>query len=222
MFSPDGRLLQVEYAKKTVKQGTSVLAIVCKNGVVIVADKRILDKLIVSHSIEKVFQIDEHIAAAASGIVSDGRMLIEKAQVIAQQHRITYDEPVDIVTLVKEICNLKQSYTQYGGVRPFGVSLLFAGVDSTGPRLFLTDPTGIHWEYKATAIGEGEDELKEILSKEYKETMTVDDGLRLGVSALKRVLGKEFNIDRIDGAFIDSGKRDFREFSKEQVKKASR
>lgn len=222
MFSPDGRLLQVEYARKTVRQGPSALGIVCKDGVILVADKRILDKLMVAFSVEKVFQIDEHIAAAASGIVSDGRMLTEKAQVIAQQHRVTYDEPIDIMVLVKEICNLKQAYTQYGGVRPFGVSLLLAGVDDAGAKLFLTDPTGIYWEYKATAIGEGEDELKEILSKEYKDTMSVEEGLRLAVSALKRVLGKEFSIDRIDGAYIDSGTREFKGFTKEQIRKVAK
>src|SRR3990167_1681033 len=90
MFSPDGRLLQVEYAKKTVKQGTPVIGIVCKDGVILIADKRVIDKLIVVQSVEKVFQIDEHIAAAASGIMSDARILIERAQILAQQHRVTY------------------------------------------------------------------------------------------------------------------------------------
>src|SRR3989338_6044704 len=89
MFSPDGRLLQVEYAKKTVKQGTSAIGVVCKDGVVLVADKRIVEKLIVPESVEKVFQVDEHIGATASGIISDGRVLIERSQVLSQQHKIT-------------------------------------------------------------------------------------------------------------------------------------
>ena len=222
MFSPDGRLLQVEYAKKTVKQGTSVLGIVTKEGVIIVADKRIISKLIVSESVEKIFQVDDHMVAAASGIVSDGRLLIERAQVLAQQHKVTYDEPVDIITVVKEICNLKQAYTQYGGARPFGVSLLFGGVDTTGARLFMTDPTGIFLEYKATAIGEGEDEINDILTKEFKENMTLNDGLRLGVSALKRVLGKEFNLERIDAVFVDSEKKEYRGLSKDFIRKVSK
>ena len=169
MFSPDGRLLQVEYAKKTVKQGTSTLGIVCKDGVLLVADKRITDKLIVPTSIEKVYQIDEHIGASASGILSDGRILIERAQVTAQQHKVTYDEPISVPDVVKEISNLKQAYTQVGGARPFGVSILFAGVDKEGARLFVTDPTGIYFEYKATAIGEGDGDIKEVLDREYKE-----------------------------------------------------
>nr|MBA4405015.1 proteasome endopeptidase complex, archaeal, alpha subunit [Nanoarchaeum sp.] len=218
MFSPDGRLLQVEYAKKTVKQGTSALGITCKDGVILLADKRIIEKLIVSATIEKVFQIDDNMAAVAAGIVSDARILIEKAQVMAQQHRVTYDETMDTYSLVKEICNIKQQFTQYGGARPFGVSLLIAGVNSR-PRLFLTDPTGIYWEYKATAIGEAEDELKEILVKEYKEIMTLDDGMRLGVSALKRVLGKDFNIERLDGCVINMADKKFKKITKDDLRK---
>ena len=87
-------------------------------------------------------------------------------------------------TLVKEVCNLKQAYTQYGGARPFGVSLLFVGVNDS-PRLFLTDPTGIHWEYKATAIGEHEDEIKEVLSKNYKDNMSTEDGIKFHLTHLK-------------------------------------
>ncbi len=219
MFSPDGRLLQVEYAKKTVKQGTPVMGVVCKDGVLLVADKRIIDKLIVVNSVEKIFQVDEHVAAAASGIMSDARILIEKAQVMAQQHRVTYDAPMEPHALVKEISNLKQAYTQYGGARPFGVSLLFAGIND-GPQLFLTDPTGIHWEYKATAIGEFEDELKEVLSKNYKESMTIDEAIKMTVNALKSVLGKEFNLDRLDGAYIHTSDKKFKRLTKEYIRKA--
>ena len=218
MFSPDGRLLQVEYAKKTVRQGTSTIGIVCKDGVLLVADKRIIDKLIVGHSVEKVFQIDEHIAASASGILSDGRILIEKAQVLAQQHRVTYDEPIDVHSIVKDMCNLKQAYTQYGGARPFGVALLVAGVDGKA-KLFVTDPTGIYFEYKATAIGEAEDDIKKILEKKYKENMSLDDGLSLAIGALKAVLGKEFSLDRIDGCYIPLKTKKFKKLGKEYIKK---
>lgn len=218
MFSPDGRLLQVEYARKTVRQGTPTIGIVCKDGVLLVADKRITERLIVSKSIEKVFQIDEHIAAVATGIVSDGRVLIERAQLLAQQHRVTYDEPIDTKSLVKEICNIKQAYTQYGGARPFGVSILFGGVDDN-PRLFVTDPTGIFFEFKATVVGEYEEEIKEILNKEYKENMSVQDGLRLAIKALKKVLGKQFDIERVCGACVGLDKK-FRYLSRGEINKA--
>ncbi|MFH1376727.1 MAG: archaeal proteasome endopeptidase complex subunit alpha [Candidatus Woesearchaeota archaeon] len=218
LFSPDGRLLQVEYAKKTIKQGTSAIGIVCKDGVVLVADKRVVDKLIVAKSIEKTFQVDQHIAAAASGIMSDGRILIEKAQLLAQQHRVSYDESIELHILVKEICNIIQSYTQYAGARPFGVSLLFTGINSE-PRLFLADPTGIHFEYKATAIGEAEDEIKDILSKEYRESMTVEEGTKLAISILRRVLKKEFNIERLDGSYIKTSDKKYHKLSKDFIKK---
>ena len=215
VFSPDGRLLQVEYAKKTVKQGTTALGIVCKDGVVLLADKRVTEKLVVAKSIEKVFQIDEHIGATVSGIVSDGRILIERSQLLAQQNRVTYDEPIDIQSIVRDICNVKQMYTQVGGARPFGVSLLFGGIDGSGIRLFLTDPTGIYFEFKATAIGEAETEIKEILDKEYKESLSVNDGIALGIKALKKVLDKDFDINRIDGAYILTSDKKFTRLEKE-------
>lgn len=213
MFSPDGRLLQVEYAKKTVRQGTNTIGFVCKDGVVLVADRRITDKFIVPQSVEKVFQIDEHVGAAASGILSDGRVLIERAQVMAQQHRVTYDSSIDTQSLVRDICNLKQLYTQMGGARPFGVSVMFIGVDENGkagdPKLFVTDPTGIFFEYKVAVIGENDGEIREIFEKEYKEDMSVDEGIKLAVKALKRVLGKDYDAVRVDGAFIMNDERKF-------------
>ena len=219
MFSPDGRLLQVEYAKKTVKQGTSALGMVCKDGVLLLADKRINEKLIIHSSVEKIFQIDEHIGATASGILSDGRILIERAQLMAQQHRITFDEPVDVISLVKDICDLKQFYTQVGGARPFGISLLFAGISAGKPELYMTDPTGIFFAYKATAMGEGETELKDMLEKQYKDNITIEEGLKLAIRALKKVLGKEFDIERIDGAYITLKDKKFTKLSRDKIAK---
>lgn len=219
MFSPDGRLLQVEYAKKTVRQGSSVIGIKCEDGVLIVADKRVVDKLIITESIEKIFQVDDHMVAAASGIVSDARVLIERAQLKAQQHKVTYDSPIDTITVVKDICNLKQMCTQSGGLRPFGVSILVAGIDESGLRLFETDPTGIFFEYKATSIGEGEVEIEEILQKNYKENITVEAGLKLSIKALSKVLGKEFVINRLDAAYIDKNTLKMKNVSKEKLEK---
>jgi|ETNmetMinimDraft_2_1059921.scaffolds.fasta_scaffold90529_1 proteasome alpha subunit len=220
MFSPDGRLLQVEYAKKTVRQGTSALGIVCKDGVLLMADKRVSEKLIIPKSLEKIYKVDEHIGATASGMLSDGRVLIEKAQLVAQQHRVTYDDTIGILNLVKDICDMKQFYTQYGGARPFGVSILFAGVNEH-PQLYVTDPTGIFFEYKATAIGEGEAEIKEFLDKNYRENLNVEDGIKLAVKALKKVLGKEFDINRIDGAYISSKDKKFVRVTRDRLSKVA-
>lgn len=222
MFSPDGRLLQVEYAKKAVRQGTTSMGIVCKDGVLLLADKRILEKLMIGQSIEKVFQVDDHIGASATGFLMDGRVLIERAQLMAQQYRVTYDSNMDILSLVKDIANLKQAYTQFGGARPFGVNILFAGVDDEGPQLFVTDVTGIYFQYKATAVGEVETQLKEILEKEYDETINLEQGLKLAVSAFKTVFGKDFEPDRLDGAYVKTSDRLFRRLDKDYLRKLAK
>jgi len=219
MFSPDGRLLQVEYAIKTVRIGNTAMGIVCKDGVLLVTDKRINDKLIVASAIEKIFMIDDHIIATAAGILSDARVLVEKAQQKAQENRVTYDSPVDTLTIVKDVCSLKQICTQSGGLRPFGVSLLVAGIDEDGMKLFRTDPTGLYYQYKATVIGEGEGDILEILHKDYKENMTVQQGLKLCVGAIKKFLGEKFSIDRIDAAFIDAKEKQMVKVSHEEIEK---
>lgn len=218
MFSPDGRLLQVEYAKKTVNQGTTAVGMVCKDGVLIVADKRVTESLIVPSSVEKVFQIDDHIGCAAAGILSDGRILIERARLLAQQNKVTYDSSIETESLVKEICDIKQSFTQFGGARPFGVSLMFVGVDDK-KSLFVTDPTGIFVEFKATAIGEAENEIRDLLRTKYKETMGIKEGVKLGVSLLKKALGKGFDIKRVDAAYIKEGDKTFKKLAGEEIRK---
>lgn len=217
MFSPDGRLLQVEYAKKTVKQGPTAIGMVCKDGVLLVTDKRIVDPLIVTDAIEKIFQIDDHIGAAAAGIISDARVLVERAQIKAQQHRVTYDSAIDTLSIVKNMSDLCQICTQSGGLRPFGVSILVVGIDNDGPKLFETDPTGIFFRYHATVVGEGEDGVEEILHKKYKPTMTIEEGLKLSVQALKDVLDESFNSDRLDAAYIRNDELKFRKFSKKEL-----
>ena len=218
MFSPDGRLLQVEYAKKTVKQGTSAIGMICRDGVLLVADKRISDELIIPKSVEKIFQVDDHICATASGILSDGRILIDRARLFAQQHRVTYDGDVELGLLVKDICDIKQYFTQVGGARPFGVSLLLVGVNDGG-ELFVTDPTGIYFQYKATAIGEFENEIKSLLLKEYKENLDINNGLKLSVKILKKVLMKEFDIKRLDVAFINNKDKKFTRLDMGEINK---
>lgn len=219
MFSPDGRLLQVEYAKKTVRQGSTAIGMVCSDGVLLVADKRIVDSLVVPESVEKIWQIDEHIGAAASGILSDARVLIDRAQLRAQQNRVTYDSEIDTLTIVKEMCDLKQICTQSGGLRPFGVSILVAGIDDHTPRLFETDPIGIFFQYMATVIGEGEVEVEEILHKEYNQNLTMEEGLRLSLKALKKVLGENFSVNRIDAAYISTTEKKFRKVAKQRIEK---
>ncbi len=217
MFSPDGRLLQVEYAKKTVKQGSTAIGMICSDGVLLVTDKRVVDSLIIPESVEKIFKIDEHIAATASGILSDARVLIERAQVKAQQYRVTFDSPTDALSIVKDLCNLKQLCTQSGGLRPFGVSILLAGVDEKGFSLYQTDPTGIYFQYKATVIGEGEAEIEEILHKEYKESLTIEQGMKLAIKSLSKILGENFSLERVDCVYIKKNTNKFTRATKQKL-----
>ena len=223
MFSPDGRLLQVEYAKKTVKQGSTALAIACKDRVVFVADKRITSKLMVPESIEKMFRVDDHIGVTASGIISDARVLVDRAQLRAQQHSVTFDTGIDVISIVKEVCDLKQVCTQSAGLRPFGVSLLVGGVEDDGTvKLFLTEPYGLYFQYKAVAIGEGETEVEQFLLKKYKASLTVEEGLKMGLQAMKDYLKENFDVERVDAAFIDNKRRKFTKLSDEELRKLTK
>ncbi|MBR9676744.1 archaeal proteasome endopeptidase complex subunit alpha [Candidatus Woesearchaeota archaeon] len=217
MFSPDGRLLQVEYAKKTVKQGSAAIGIVCKDGVLLVTDKRIVDPLVISESVEKIFKIDDHLGATAAGILSDARVLVERAQLKAQQNRVTYDSPVDVLSIVKDICSLKQVTTQSGGLRPFGLSLLIAGVDDNGPALYQTDPAGLYWQFKATVIGENDTQIEEILHKEYKETLTIEEGLKIAIKALNTSV-ENLNANRLDAAIITTTDKKLTRLTREKIK----
>tara|TARA_Y100000310_G_C20494132_1_gene720690 strand:+ start:111 stop:815 length:705 start_codon:yes stop_codon:yes gene_type:complete len=217
MFSPDGRLLQVEYAKEAVRQGSTAVGMVCCDGVILITDKRVADSLVVAESVEKIFQVDGHIAATATGYVMDGRILVRRAQVIAQQNQVTYNTKIETAMLVKEISDIKQSFTQFGGARPFGVSILFAGVDDK-PQLFVTEPTGIFFEYRATAVGDGADSVKSMLRKEYREDMTMDEGIKICVKALKKVLGKEYDNKRLDGAYVSLSDKKYRKIERKKLK----
>jgi proteasome alpha subunit len=207
MFSPDGHILQVEYAEKTVRLGSASIGIVCSDGIVIIADKRMNDSLMTPESANKISEIDHHIIGTAAGILSDARVLIERAQLISQQHRVTYDSPIDVASVVKDISDIKQQYTQHPGVRPFGVAVMVAGIDSKN-RLFVSDITGNYFEFHATAIGENDEKIKEHLRKDYKSSIKIDEALKLGLNIFREVKGKNFNIDNFDAAFILGGEKE--------------
>ena len=202
MFSPDGHLLQVEYAEKTVRLGSSSIGIVCSNGIVIVSDRRINDPLIVPSSANKVFEIDSHIVGSAAGILSDARVLIDKVRVLAQQHKVTYDSPIDVESVIREIANTKQMFTQYGGARPFGVSLMIGGIDESKPQVFASDITGNYFSYTAMAIGENDEKIKEMLKMKYNKNLNIEGGIKLALGIFKEILGKNFELSRFDVAYI--------------------
>ncbi len=202
MFSPDGLLLQVEYAEKTVKLGSSSVGIVCKDGMVIIADRRIRDKLVTPESMNKIYEVDEHIVASAAGILSDARVLIEQAQVLAQQNRVTYGSPIEPISVIKLIADRKQLFTQYGGARPYGVAFLVGGVFRGKAYLYTTDMTGNFLSYRANAIGENDEKIKELLRKDIKDDMSIEDGIKFVLKILKEVLDKNFDIGRFDVGYI--------------------
>ncbi len=185
MFSPDGRIYQVEYAREAVKRGTTAVGVTFKDGAVLLVDKRITSKLIEAHAIEKIFKIDHHIGCASSGLVGDARMLVARARVVSTNNRVVYGESIQINVLVKDLSDIMQAYTQNGGVRPFGAAFLMAGVDPDGSvRLFETDPSGAVVAYKATAIGVGRAAAMEFLENDYAANLSKDDAIKLGLKAL--------------------------------------
>ncbi len=198
VFSPDGRLFQVEYAREAVKRGTTALGVRGKECVVLLVDKRVNSKLIVPRSIEKIFAIDSHIGCATSGLVADARALVDRARVEAQYNRVTYDEPVGVETLVKKVCDFKQSYTQFGGGRPFGTALLMAGVDGSGPHLYETDPSGALIEYGASAVGSGRPKAMEYLEKHFADGLDEEGAIGLGLKALHEATEGKLNGDALE------------------------
>lgn len=185
VFSPDGRLFQVEYAKEAVKRGATAIGITAKDGAVLVAFKSIHSKLVEPESLKKVFSVDSHIAVTASGLIADARRLVDVARMDAQRHRITYNEAPTVESIARSVCDLMQIYTQYGGIRPFGVSLLITGVDETGPRLFEAEPSGAMTAYKADSIGANKKEVDDILEKRHKDSITTTDAIQLAIDALR-------------------------------------
>lgn len=198
MFSPDGRLLQVEYAKKAVSLGAMALGVACKDCVLLAADKYRVDKLVVKSSVKKISKVNNRIIATSAGYIPDARVLIKKCRIRAQQHKITYGEDMDVEGIVKYVADTEQMFTQYGGIRPFGISLLIGGYDQKGPQLFLIEPTGTYFRYKAKAIGMNASEANKFLEKGYRENIDLKSGVKLAIGAFKKALGKEFSIDRIE------------------------
>ncbi|MEM4270884.1 MAG: archaeal proteasome endopeptidase complex subunit alpha [Candidatus Pacearchaeota archaeon] len=219
IFSPDGHLLQVEYAEKTVRLGSSSIGFACKDGVIIIADRRLKDKLIEPTSANKIAEIDSHILGTTAGIISDGRILIDRARLIAQQHRVTYDSKIDVESIIREIADIKQAYTQYGGARPFGVSLMIGGISNRKSKLYTSDVSGNYFEYKASAIGENDEKIKEMLREEFDEKMTIEEAIKLGLKIFKKILDKNFELGRFDVAYIKIGEDIIKRLEGEELKK---
>lgn len=203
VFSPDGRLLQVEYARQMVKNGSTSIGMVTKDGVLLGA-MRTHTPLAVENSHKKIWEIDDSVAAVSAGSLADARSLVEAARVKSQINMITYGEPISVASVTKYISDRKHLVTQYAGVRPYGVGLLVAGVDKSGPKLFETEPSGTMIEWKAQAIGRGADKARKILSTSYKDGMDLKAATQLLVKAMKAG-EKGATPESIEAVFIKKG-----------------
>lgn len=217
VFSPDGRLFQVEYAREAVKRGTTSIGIKCSEGIVLAVDKRTTSNLVEATSIEKIFKIDEHIGAATSGLVADARALVERARVEAQINKITYSEPIRVDSLSKKLCDMLQMYTQNGGVRPFGSALIIGGVYDGSCKLFETDPSGALIEYKATAIGSGRFAAMDIFEDQYKDDMNLNDAIKLALTAINEATEHETTANNVEIAVIKCDEEIYTKLSQEEV-----
>lgn len=219
MFSPKGRLYQVEYAARIVEQGTLGVGIVYNNGVLLGAEKNVPSKLLLPNSIEKIFKVDDHIGVISSGLVGDARRLVKLARQEAQENRMMFDEKIQVEALVKDISSTKQVFTQYAGMRPFGVSLIIGGIDDSGARLFETEPSGALAEYKAVAIGRGRRRAMEVLEEKYREKMSLQNSVQLIVEVISEAVKKEEKLDlnKLDFAYIDAA-GEFTQLSLKEVK----
>ncbi|MHA1904608.1 MAG: archaeal proteasome endopeptidase complex subunit alpha [Candidatus Thorarchaeota archaeon] len=223
VFSPEGRLYQVEYATEAVRHGPLAVGVKAKDGVVLVGEKRSPHNLVDLSTLKKLLLIDDHVGTAIAGLHADARKLIDQARVKAQINRLSYDEPISIQSLVIDICDTKQLHTQYGGVRPFGVSLLVAGVDDHGPRLYTTDPSGSFWGWKAAAIGKESDIVRDFFKDKYEDGMVLADALKLALAGLFEARGEQDEKDpaelakRVEIGQIDTTEKMFKILSEEEV-----
>jgi len=215
VFSPDGRLFQVEYAKEAVKKGATSLGLIFNSGVILATVKQPVD-LLVPDTLEKLFKVDDHIGIVAAGLLADARVLVNEMRTKAQVNRITYEEPIDIWGLGRILGDRMQISTLYAGLRPFGTSLLMGGIDPSGPHLIESDPSGTLYEWKAFAIGRGSSTANKIFREKFKEGMDQKSALKLVVEAIKKS-EKVNNVPyMVEIAVITKGK--FKKLSSEEIK----
>ena len=218
VFSPDGRLYQVEYAIETVRRGSLAVGIKTKKGVVLGVDEK-PRKLQTSGVTQKIFQVDDHLGVAAAGYIPDARIQVDQARVVAQSNKLIYDETVDVEILAKKIADLSQQFTQFAGVRPFGVSLIISGVDKNGPELFLTDPSGNYVGYNAVAIGAGSDQVTEFFEQKYSDDVSIDDACVLAIEAIYLVSEDKTGTKHIKMAIIDTDTKKMRRLTEKEIDK---
>jgi proteasome alpha subunit len=220
MYSPDGRIYQVEYAIETVKRGTLAVGVTSKQGVIIAVEEkpRTLQSTDVT---QKIFQVDYHIGVAAAGYIPDARVQVDNARFFSQGNRMTYDESVEVATVAKHLADQSHQFTQYSGVRPNGVALIIGGIDQKGESIYVTDPSGTYVQYAAIAIGAGSDEVNDFLEKNYKYDLTLEDAAALAIAAINLKTDQKDGITHVKMAKIPAKTKLFEKVSDEELKKYS-
>lgn len=219
IFSPEGRIYQVEYALELVKRGAPVSGVLTKDGIVLAAVEVLQNSLEDPRFSKKLFEFDTHIAAVIAGLSPDARVLVREARYACQGNRMTYDEPINVESLISSIGDILQQYTQNAGVRPFGVSMIVGGIDAGGPRLITTDPSGSYRGYKAAALGMNSEKAREILEKKYKPDMTLNESIALAIETVKTAYSNDLKPENINAAVIPVETKTFRKLTDEEVKK---
>ena len=220
MYSPDGRIYQVEYAMETVKRGTLAIGISTKEGVIMAVEEK--PRTLQTTSItQKIFQVDFHIGVAAAGYIPDARVQVDSARFFSQGNKMTYDESVEVATVAKHLANQSHQFTQYSGVRPNGVSLIIAGIDQKGESIYVTDPSGTYVQYAAIAIGAGSDDVNEFLEKYYTPDMSLDDAASLAIAAINLKAEQKSGINDVKMAKITTETKVFEKVSESDLQNYS-
>ena len=219
IFSPEGRIYQVEYALELVKRGSPIVGIKSEEGVVLAVLEPQLSKLAAPTSSKKIFRIDDHVGVAIAGLSPDARVLIKQARLFCQSNKMTYDEPADVEDLASGVGDLLQRYTQNAGVRPFGVSMLFGGVDDYRVSLIATDPSGSYRGYRATAVGRNSEKALVVLKEEYRKEITLDEAIALSVQALKEASENDLSAGGMNIAVVTKESKKFRSLGVEEIQK---
>jgi len=223
-FSPEGRLFQVEYAVSSIKLGSTAVGIQTAEGVVLAVEKRVTSTLLEPRSLEKIFEIDAHVGAAMSGMAADAQTLVDHARVEAQNHAFTYNEPMSIEALTQATCDLALRFGEddedEGGAqmsRPFGVALLFGGVDDRGAHLFHADPSGTYTRYDAMAIGAGAEGALHHLEQQYNKSLSMSDAQTLALGTLKQVMEDKIDKANVEMAVVERSTMKYRLLTADEV-----
>ena len=220
MYSPDGRIYQVEYAIETVKRGTLAIGISSKQGVIMAVEEK-PRTLQTSNVTQKIFQVDYHIGVAAAGYIPDARVQVDGARFFSQGNRMTYDESVEVATVAKHLADQAHQFTQYGGVRPNGVSMIIAGIDQKGESIYVTDPSGTYVQFSAIAIGAGSDDVNTFLEKHYKDDLSLEDAAALAIAAINLKADAKDGVNNIKMAKITTESKTFEKVSESDLQNYS-